>query len=146
MRTAFIALVATGLILTASAATAQTNATVPNVVAGIERTPILDGVWRIGALGDLTLTTRPGEVLEGSLAGRPCHGQYRGNAFAIFCESADRGPYLISGQASETPRVATTARSRIFGQPARMSGQIHQSYLSARGHTEEIVALSATRQ
>ena len=144
MRTALF-LFATGLILAASPTAAQTNAMTPNAVAGIERSPILDGVWRVNGLGDLTLATRPNETLEGSLNGRACHGQYRGNAFSVFCESADRGPYLISGQASLAPRE-NTARSRAFAQSARMTGQIHQTYLTARGHTEEIVALTATRQ
>ncbi|MBL8545374.1 MAG: hypothetical protein JNL81_02865 [Hyphomonadaceae bacterium] len=146
MRSALVVLVTIGFILVAAPTAAQTNAIPPNVIAGLERAPILDGVWRVNGLGDLTLATRPNEVLEGSLNGRACGGQYRGNAFSVFCEGADRGPYLISGQASLAPRENSTARSRVFAQPARMSGQIHQSYLTARGHTEEIAALSATRQ
>jgi hypothetical protein len=117
-------------------------------VLQIQGANILDGVWRVGALGDLRLTTRPNELLEGELDGRPCHGQYRANAFAILCVAEGRGPYLISGEAFEEAPVATTARSRarIVAQPARMTGQIHQSYLTADGHTEEITQLVATRQ
>lgn len=141
-----VALCALALMALATSASAQVFEANPNAVLQIQRVNILDGVWRVGALGDLTLTTRPNEVLEGSLAGQPCHGQYRGNAFAVFCMGPDRGPYLISGQAVETPPVATTARARIVAQPARMTGQIHQTYLTARGHTEEVVQLNATRQ
>ena len=141
-----IALCALALVALASAASAQVYQVQPNAVLQVQRVNILDGVWRVGGLGDLSLTTRPNEVLEGSLAGQPCHGQYQGNAFSIFCMSQDRGPYLISGQAREVPPVATTARSRIAAQPARMEGQILQSYLTARGHTEEVAQLSATRQ
>lgn len=118
----------------------------PNAVLQIQRANILDGVWRVNGLGDLTLTARPNEVLEGQLAGRACHGQYRGNTFALLCESVDRGPYLLSGIATAEPPVATTARSRVAAQPARLNGQIHQSYLSSRGHVEEIATLTATRQ
>jgi hypothetical protein len=146
MRAALFALALLSVPL--STARAQTNgyANQPNAVLQIQRGNLLDGVWRVGGLGDLTLTTRPNEVLEGQLDGRTCHGQYRGASFALFCESADRGPYLISGVASEEPPVATTARARIAAQPARLRGQIHQSYLSSRGHTEEVATLSATRQ
>jgi hypothetical protein len=135
--------------ISASSALAQVSdyAMQPNAAVQILRGNILDGVWRVNGLGDLTLTARPNEVLEGQLAGRPCHGQYRGATFALFCESPDRGPYILSGVATAEPPVATTARrARVAAQPARMSGQIHQSYLSSRGHVEEIATLSATRQ
>jgi hypothetical protein len=132
----------------ASTALAQVSdyAVQPNAVLQVQRSNILDGVWRVNGLGDLTLTARPNEVLDGQLAGRACHGQHRGNTFALFCESVDRGPYILSGVATEEPPVATTARSRVRARPARLSGQIHQSYLSSRGHVEEIATLSATRQ
>jgi hypothetical protein len=148
MRAALSALALLSASISVSAALAQTGgyAIQPNAVLQIQRSNILDGVWRVNGLGDLTLTTRPNDVLEGQLAGRACHGQYRGATFALFCESVDRGPYIISGIATEEPPVATTARARIVAQPARMSGQIHQSYLSSRGHVEEIATLSATRQ
>lgn len=146
MRAALSFLIAAGL-LCAPAATAQTNAVAPNApIVGIERTPLLDGVWRVNGLGDLTLATRPNDALTGTLDGRPCHGQYEGNAFSIFCESPGRGPYLISGQAARTVRENSTARSHVFAQPARMTGQIHQSYLSSHGHTEQVATLNATRQ
>ncbi|MGQ0533905.1 MAG: hypothetical protein ACT4OF_14630 [Caulobacteraceae bacterium] len=148
MRTALCAVALFAASISASAALAQVNdfQTAPGALLQIQRDHILDGVWRTGALGDLRLTTRPNEVLEGELDGRACHGQYRGNAFAILCPSEGRGPYLLSGMAVEQPPVATTRRARIVAQPARMAGQIHQSYLSADGHTEEITQLSATRQ
>jgi hypothetical protein len=134
----------------AASATAQTYQMNPNAVLQIQRESILDGVWNAGGLGQLTLTTRPDGVLEGQLAGKACHGQYQGNAFSLFCMSDGRGPYLISGAAFDEPPVATTARRRvgagIVAQPARMGGQIHQSYLSSRGHTEEVATLNATRQ
>ena len=135
------------LSISASAALAQTEFRAqPSAVLQVQQENILDGVWRVNGLGDLTITTRPNEVLEGQLAGRASHGQYRGNAFALFCESADRGPYLLSGMASRAPPVATTARSRVAAQPARIDGQIHISYLSSRGHVEEIATLVGTRQ
>lgn len=134
------------LSLLTTAATAQVYQAQPNAVLQIQRQNILDGVWRVNGLGDLTLTARPDDVLEGQLAGRACHGQYRGATFALFCASADRGPYILTGVATESPPVATTARSRVFAQPARMQGQILQSYLSSRGHAEEIATLTATRQ
>jgi hypothetical protein len=135
-------------LVSASAALAQVGgaAIQPNAVLQVQRTQLLDGVWRVNGLGDLVITTRPNETLEGQLAGRACHGQYRGNTFALLCESPDRGPYLLSGVASEDPPVATRARSRVFAQPARISGQIHQSYLTSRGHVEEIAVLSGVRQ
>lgn len=133
-----------------AAASAQTYQVQPNAVLQIQRANILDGVWNVGGLGQLTLATRPDGVLEGQLAGKPCHGQHQGNAFSLFCMSDDRGPYLISGAAFEEPPVATTARRRvgagIVAQPARMGGQIHQTYLTARGHTEEVAQLNGTRQ
>jgi hypothetical protein len=147
MRAALCALAVLSIATTASGALAQVGgyAIQPGAVIQIQRTNILDGVWRVNGLGDLTLTTRQNDVLEGQLAGRACHGQYRGATFALFCESDDRGPYLITGVATEEPPVASRARARIVAQPARMSGQIHQSYLSSRGHVEEIATLSATR-
>jgi hypothetical protein len=145
MRFILCALALAGITATASAQTYQAQ---PNAVLQIQRVNMLDGVWNVGSLGQLTLTTRPEGVLEGQLAGKPCHGQYSGNAFSLLCMSDDRGPYLISGAAFEEPPVATTARRRagIVASPARMGGQIHQSYLTARGHTEEVATLSATRQ
>jgi len=143
MRLALCALALAALTTTAAA---QVYRAQPNAVLQIQRQNLLDGVWRVNGLGDLTLTTRPDEILEGQLAGRACLGQYRGNTFALFCSSADRGPYLLTGVATEAPPVATTARARIVAQPARMQGQILQSYMSSRGHAEEIAALSATRQ
>lgn len=145
MRAALISLIATGLAF-ASAAVAQTNVIAPNAtVAGLERAPLLDGVWRVNGLGDLTLATQPSGALTGSLDGRPCHGQFSGNAFSLFCESVGRGPYLLSGQVFPATRENSSARSRIFAQPARMTGQIHQSYLSAHGHTEQVATLNGTR-
>jgi hypothetical protein len=132
-----------------ASASAQTYQAQPNAVLQIQRANILDGVWNVGALGQLILTTRPEGVLEGQLAGKSCHGQFQGNAFSLFCMSDDRGPYLISGAAFEEPPVATTARRRVGGivaSPARMGGQIHQTYLTARGHTEEVAQLNGTRQ
>ncbi len=146
MRAALCALALLTTSISASAALAQDYALQPNAVLQVQRSNILDGVWRVNGLGDLTLTARPNEVLEGQLAGRACHGQYRGNTFALFCESVDRGPYILSGMATEEPPVATTARTRVAARPARLSGQIHQSYLSSRGHVEEIATLSASRQ
>lgn len=132
----------------ASAALAQVEgyAIQPGAVVQVQRAHILDGVWRVNGLGDLTLTTGPNETLEGQLDGRACHGQFRDATFALFCESADRGPYLITGLAHETPPEATTARARIIGQSARMAGQIHISHLDRRGYVEEIASLSAVRQ
>lgn len=148
MRVALCALAVLAASFSATAALAQVSgfAAQPNTVLHIQRTHVLDGVWRVGALGDLTLTTRPGELLEGRLRGRPCHGQYRGNTFALLCESNERGPYLISGSAREEPPVATTARARLVARRARMWGQIHQSHLSNDGYLQEIAPLSATRQ
>jgi hypothetical protein len=147
MRAALYALALLTASISASSAPAQVSgyAIQPNAVLQVQRSNLLDGVWRVNGLGELTLTTRPNEVLEGQLAGRACHGQYRRNTFALFCESDDRGPNLISGVAAEEPPVATRSRARVVAQPARLSGQIHQSYLSARGHVEEIAMLSATR-
>ena len=138
MRAALCAFALLTASISGSAALAQTGgyAVQPNAVLQVQRGNILDGVWRVGALGDLTLTTRPDGLLEGQLDGRPCHGQYLGNAFSLFCVAEGRGPYLISGQASEQPPVATTARrARIVAQPARMSGR-DSSNLSdrARAH------------
>lgn len=141
-----LVLCALALAALTSVAMAQDYQAQPNLVVQLQRQNILDGVWRVNGLGDLTLSTRPDEALEGQLAGRACHGQYRGNTFALFCESADRGPYLLTGVATGTPPVATTARSRVVARPAQMQGQILQSYMSSRGHTEEIATLSATRQ
>ncbi len=148
MRAALCALALLAASIPASAALAQVTdfRAAPNVVMQIQRGHILDGVWRVGGLGDLTLTTRPGEVLEGQLDGRPCRGQYRANTFALLCESDGRGPYLIGGSAHEEPPVATTARARIVAQPARMSGQIHLSHLNNDGYVQEVAQLSATRQ
>lgn len=148
MRAALCAFALLTASISSSAALAQVSdyALQPNAVLQIQRSALLDGVWRVNGLGDLTLTTRPNEVLEGQLAGRACHGQYRGNTFALLCESVDRGPYLLTGVAVEEPPVATTARARIVAQPARINGQIHQSYLSSRGHVEEIATLTGTRQ
>lgn len=146
MRAALCALALLTASMSASAALAQDYALQPNAVLQVQRSNILDGIWRVNGLGDLTLTARPNEVLEGEFAGRACHGQYRGNTFALFCESVDRGPYILSGMATEEPPVATTARTRVAARPARLSGQIHQSYLSSRGHVEEIATLSASHQ
>lgn len=118
----------------------------PNAVLQIQRAHILDGVWRMGIGGTLTLTTRADEVLEGEYRGRPCHGQYRGNAFSVLCSSEGRGAYVFSGWAVEEPPVATTARARVVAQPARMLGQVHQAMLNNRGHLEELNELRATRQ
>jgi hypothetical protein len=141
-------LCALALIGISASASAQTYQVQPNAVLQIQRANILDGVWNVGGLGQLTLTTRPDGVLEGQLDGKACHGQHQANAFALFCPSDGRGPYLISGAAFEEPPVATTARRRtgIVAQPARMGGQIHQTYLTARGHTEEVATLHGTRQ
>ncbi|QGZ93215.1 hypothetical protein [Terricaulis silvestris] len=143
MRFILCALALAGITATASAQTYQVQ---PNAVLQVQRANILDGVWNVGGLGQLSLTTRPEGALEGQLAGKACHGQYQGNAFSLLCMSDDRGPYLISGAAFEEPPVATTARARIVAQPARMGGQIHQTYLTARGHTEEVAQLNGTRQ
>jgi hypothetical protein len=134
------------LALAAISASASAQGYQAQPVLQIQRTNILDGVWSVGGLGQLTLTAQPEGVLAGELAGRPCHGQYSGNAFSLFCLSNDRGPYLLSGAAFEEPPVATRARARIVAQPARMGGQIHQTYLTARGHTEQIATLNGTRQ
>jgi hypothetical protein len=146
MRVALCALALATVFSSAALAQVTDFRAQPGAVLQIQREHILDGVWRTGALGDLTLTTRPDGILEGELDGRPCHGQYLGNAFAVFCVAEGRGPYLISGQAAEQPPVATQRRARVLAQPARMEGQIHQSYLTAHGHTEEITRLIATRQ
>jgi hypothetical protein len=149
MRAAICALAILAPAISASGALAQVTdfRAPPSAVMQIQGAHILDGVWRTG-VGDITLTTRPDEILEGSLEGRPCHGQYRGNAFSILCVHDGRGPYIISGAAREEPPVATTARrrSRVAAQPARMEGQIHLSYLASNGHTEEITRLDGTRQ
>lgn len=118
----------------------------PNAVLQVQHANILDGVWTVNGLGQLTLTPQADGVLEGSLDGRACHGQYLENSFALFCPSVGRGPYLISGQARAAPPVATTRRSRLAAQPALIEGQIHQSYLTSRGHTEEIATLRGSRQ
>jgi hypothetical protein len=148
MRAALCAFALLAASISASTALAQVSdyAMQPNAAVQIQRGNILDGVWRVNGLGDLTLTARANDVLEGQLAGHACHGQYLGAAFALFCESDGRGPYLLSGVATAEPPVATTARARVAAQPARMSGQIHQSYLTSRGHVEEVATLSATRQ
>jgi hypothetical protein len=147
MRTILCALALGAMTASAAAQTYQVN---PNAMLQIQPTNILDGVWNVGGLGQLTLTARPDGVLEGQLDGKSCHGQYQGNAFSLFCPSDGRGPYLISGAAFDEPPVATTARRRvgagIVARPARMGGQIHQTYLTARGHTEEIALLNGTRQ
>ncbi|MGD9981532.1 MAG: hypothetical protein AB7H66_10160 [Hyphomonadaceae bacterium] len=147
MRATLCALALLTASISASSALAQSGsyAVQPGVLQ-IQRGHILDGVWRVNGLGDLTITTRPNEVLEGQLAGRACHGQYLGNTFALLCESAERGPYLLTGVAIEEPPVATRARARMVAQPARMEGQIHISYLSRRGYVEEIATLSGVRQ
>lgn len=146
MRVALCALALAAISSSAALAQVTDFRAQSGAVLQIQRDHILDGVWRTGALGDLTLTTRPDGLLEGQLDGRPCHGQYQGNAFAIFCVAEGRGPYLISGEAAVQPPVATQRRARIVAQAARMEGQIHQSYLTAGGHTEEITRLIATRQ
>jgi hypothetical protein len=149
MRAAICALAFLVPAISASAALAQVGdvRAPPSAVVQIQGAHILDGVWRTG-VGDITLTTQPNEILEGSLEGRPCHGQYRGNAFSVLCVNDGRGPYILSGAAREEPPVATTARrrARIAAQPARMEGQIHLSYLGSNGHPEEITRLDGTRQ
>jgi|SRR5690606_23650339 len=139
------ALIAASIIpLTASA---QNNLAIqPNAGLQMQRANILDGVWSVNGLGELTLAARADGVLEGSLDGRACHGQYLENSFALLCPSASRGPYLLSGMAQAAPPVATTRRSRLAAQPATIEGQIHQTYLSSRGHTEEIATLRGARQ
>lgn len=146
MRAAALAL--TFLLFSSVFAAAQTNAyqAAPNATLQVLRPHLLNGTWRVGSLGDIAITTRPDGVLEGTLAGRACHGQYLENAFSLFCPSERRGPFLISGQVAETPPVNTTARARILGGGARMVGQIHQSYLTNRGHTEELGEFTANRQ
>ncbi|MGD9966297.1 MAG: hypothetical protein AB7T59_07240 [Hyphomonadaceae bacterium] len=145
MRVALCALALAALSSSAALAQATDFRAQSGAVLQIQREPILDGVWRTG-VGDLALTTRQNGILEGELDGRPCHGQHQANVFAIFCVAEGRGPFLFSGVAIEQPPVATQRRARIVAQPARMEGQIHQSYLSAGGHTEEIGRLVATRQ
>lgn len=137
------------LLSSSALAAAQTNTyqAAPNAALQILRPNLLNGIWRVGGgVGDVAITTRPDGVLEGSLAGKPCHGQYLENAFSLLCPSDGRGPYLISGQVVELPPTNTRARAGILGGGARMTGQIHQSYLSSRGHTEEIAAFTANRQ
>jgi hypothetical protein len=146
MRAAALAFV---LLLSSSAvAVAQTNTyqAAPNATPQILQPNLLNGVWRIGSLGDVTITARPDGVLEGVMAGRACHGQYLDNAFSLLCPSEGRGPFLISGQVAAVAPTNTTARARILGGGARMTGQIHQSYLTSRGHTEEIGTFTANRQ
>lgn len=145
MRTILCALALGAMTASAAAQTYQVN---PDAMLQIQPVNILEGVWTVGGLGQLTLTPRADGVLDGQLEGKACHGQYQGNAFSLFCPSDGRGPYLISGAAFEEPPVATTARRRsgVFASPARMGGQIHQTYLTARGHTEEVAALNGTRQ
>lgn len=148
MRAALIACALFSAAIIPLSASAQSGdlAIQPNAVLQVQRANILDGVWSVNGLGQLSLTTRPDGLLEGSLDGRACHGQYLENSFSLFCPSAGRGPYLISGQARLTPPVATTRRSRFVAQPAAIEGQIHQSYLTSRGHTEEIATLRGSRQ
>lgn len=148
MRAALCAFAVFIASISTSAALAQVgqSATRPDTVLRVQGQSILDGVWRVNGLGDLSVTTRPNDVLEGRLAGRACHGQYRGDAFALLCESVGRGPYIITGVATEEPPVAATARARVAARPARMNGEIHQSYLSSRGHVEQVATLSAMRQ
>lgn len=145
MRAALAAIALAGLCATTAAAQAPSQDFRAQALE-LHSSNILDGVWRINGLGDLVLTTRPDEVLEGQLAGRACHGQFRGATFALLCTSNDRGPYLITGAARETPRVATTARTRIVAQAAQMSGYIHQSDLGRRGYVQELAALTGVRQ
>jgi len=146
MRTVALAVVL--LLALSVTAAAQTNAyqSAPNAALLLDRPHLLNGTWRIGGMGDVTIATRPNGVLEGALGDRACLGQYLENAFSLWCPSDRRGPFLISGQVAETLPVNTTARVRILGGGARMTGQIHQSYLTSRGHTEEIGEFTANRQ
>lgn len=74
MRAALCALALLTVSISASAALAQASdyAIQPNAVLQVQRSNILDGVWRVNGLGDLTLNARPNEVLDGQLAGH--HG------------------------------------------------------------------------
>lgn len=148
MRAALCATALLAALISSSAALAQIGdfRAQPNAVLQVQHANLLDGVWRVNGLGDLTITTRPEGVLEGSLSGRACHGQYQGNTFAILCEGEGRGPFLISGVATEAPPVATTARSRVAAQPAQMTGQVHQAQLTNRGYVQQVGQLSGTRQ
>lgn len=140
------ALILASIVPFAASAQSGNVAIQPNAVLQVQQTNLLDGVWSVNGLGALTLTTRADGLLEGSLDGRACHGQYLENAFSIFCPSVGRGPYLISGAARPTPPVATARRrSELVSRPAIMEGQIHQSYMTARGHTEQIATLHGTR-
>lgn len=140
------ALVVASMVPLSASAQNGNVAVQPNAVLQVQRVNVLDGVWAVNGLGELTLATRADGVLEGSLDGRACHGQYLEAAFSVLCPSISRGPYLISGQARLAPPVATTRRSRLAAQPAVIEGQIHQTYLTSRGHTEEIAVLRGSRQ
>ncbi len=140
------ALIAAAIFPLSASAQSGAVAIQPNAVLQVQRANILDGVWSVNGLGELTMNARADGVLEGSLDGRACHGQYLDNSFSLFCPSAGRGPYLLSGMARQAPPVATTRRSRVAAQPALIEGQIHQSYLTSRGHTEEIATLRGARQ
>lgn len=146
MRAALFTLAACAAL--GSTAMAQTSdfRVAPNAILRAQQSHMLDGAWSVGGLGPLALTTRDAGVLEGELEGRPCHGQYQGNAFTLLCQADGRGPVVLVGWAYEAPPVAATARARVAAQPAEMRGQIYQASLSGRARLDEVAELRAARQ
>ena len=123
MRTTFctIAVLAAAIPAAALAQVADLNTQSRVVAQQTQQAHILNGVWNIGWLGELTLTTQPDGVIVGQLGARPCQGQYRDNSFSILCVHERRGPLLITGEAREEPPVNTRARALVLARPARMS-------------------------
>ena len=60
--------------------------------------------------------------------------------------SMKRSAEHVCTMAGDADPACGSARSRVAAQPARIDGQIHISYLSSRGHVEEIATLVGTRQ
>lgn len=103
----------------------------PPLTAQLGNAHILDGTWRVSPLGgQLTLTTRPNNALEGTyVAGMPCLGRYDGPSFIVLCSRADIGTFVFLGKASERPPVATQRRAGIAIRPAEIRGTFFQPVL-----------------
>jgi len=134
--TAALALIAA--LALAPAATAQNNAAIraepPLTATPLAASNILDGTWRVTAPGgQLTLTTRPNNGLEGTyVAGMACLGRYDGPSFILLCSRADIGTFVFLGKARETPPVATQRgrRTSIAIRPAAITGTFFEPVLS----------------
>lgn len=136
----------------APAASAQRDATVRAQTlpqAQLTTEPLLNGTWSMvqGASGQLTVTTRPDGVLEGTYVIAPCHGSYSGNAFILFCYRREIGTFVFTGTARETPPV-NTRRSRRAGliyRPAEITGQYYDPTVGTTAGLGNAHTFRATR-